>query len=55
LWIDTNDNNKMYRWDGSAWKAVADSSALATFIVSTYATDKTATQNAINGKTATYY
>jgi len=55
LWIDTDDNNKLYRWNGSAWKVVADSSALTTFITSTYTTDKTAIQNAINGKTTTYY
>ena len=25
LWIDSNDNNKLYRWSGSAWVAVRDS------------------------------
>jgi len=24
LWIDTNDKNKLYRWDGSAWVEVRD-------------------------------
>lgn len=24
LWIDSNDNNKLYRWSGSAWIAVRD-------------------------------
>ena len=24
LWIDSNDNNKLYRWSGSAWVAVRD-------------------------------
>ena len=24
LWIDTNDNNKMYRWSGTTWVAVQD-------------------------------
>lgn len=57
LWIDTNDNNKLYRWNKqrSEWIAVNDSSALVNFITSTYTPDKTATQNAINTKTATYY
>lgn len=24
FWVDTNDKNKLYRWSGSAWVAVAD-------------------------------
>ena len=24
LWIDSNDNNKLYRWNGSSWVAVRD-------------------------------
>ena len=24
LWIDTNDNNKLYRWSGSSWTSVKD-------------------------------
>lgn len=24
LWVDTDDNNRMYRWSGSAWVLVAD-------------------------------
>jgi hypothetical protein len=24
LWIDSNDSNKMYRWSGTAWVAIAD-------------------------------
>ena len=31
LWIDTDDNNKMYRWDGSSWVPYTDTSALNTF------------------------
>ena len=26
LWFDTNDNNKLYRWSGSAWVVVQDTS-----------------------------
>lgn len=26
LWIDTDDKNKLYRWDGTAWVAVRDAS-----------------------------
>ena len=29
LWIDTDDNNKLYRWSGSAWVAVNDTSGVA--------------------------
>ena len=24
MWVKTNDNNKLYRWNGSAWQLVAD-------------------------------
>ena len=26
LWFDTNDNNKLYRWDGNSWESVQDMS-----------------------------
>jgi len=26
LWIDSNDDNKLYRWDGSSWNVVRDTS-----------------------------
>ena len=29
LWVDSNDNNKLYRWSGSAWVAVNDTSGIA--------------------------
>ena len=55
LWIKTNENNRLYRWSGSEWQAIPDTYALANFITNTYTPDQTATQNAINTKTATYY
>jgi hypothetical protein len=29
LWIDSDDNNKLYRWNGSSWVAVNDTSGIA--------------------------
>lgn len=31
LWIDSDDNNKLYRWDGSTWEEVADTSGIAIY------------------------
>ena len=55
LWIDTDDNNKMYRWDGSTWAPVTDQSALNAFVNGSYATFVTNTNNAIAGKITTFY
>ena len=54
LWIDTNDNNKMYRWSGSTWVAYTDTSALNFWLTNTYAGDKTTLQTQIDGKIETY-
>lgn len=29
LWVDTDDGNKLYRWDGAAWQSVQDASIAA--------------------------
>ena len=55
LWIDTDDNNKLYRWSGSAWVAYSDSSALASWISATYNTDKSNLQSQIDAKIETWY
>ena len=55
LWIDTDDNNKMYRWDGSSWVAYTDTSALNAFVNGSYATFVTNTNTAIAGKITTFY
>ena len=55
LWIDTDDNNKMYRWNGSSWVALSDSSSLVAWVSATYTTDKTNLQNQIDGKAETWY
>lgn len=31
IWIDTDDNNQMYRWDGSSWVSVRDDGKVTTF------------------------
>lgn len=31
IWIDTDDNNKMYRWDGTSWVSVRDDGKVTTF------------------------
>ena len=31
LWVDTNDNNKLYRWSGEAWVAYQDLEKTTTF------------------------
>ena len=36
LWIDTNDSNKLYRWDGDSWEEMIDPSSSG---VSVYAQD----------------
>lgn len=49
LWIDTDDNNKMYRWDGTDWVSVRDG---------TISTANSLAQNALNvanGKITTFY
>ena len=55
LWVDTDDNNKLHRWSGSAWVAYTDASALQAFLNDTYATDKSNLQNQIDGKAETWY
>lgn len=55
LWIDTDDNNKLYRWSGSQWVAFTDTSALQSFVNGTYATFVTSTTTALNSKITTFY
>lgn len=55
LWIDTDDNNKMYRWSGSSWVAYSDSSSLQTWLTDTYSVDKANLQNQIDEKAETWY
>ena len=55
LWIDTDDNNKLYRWSGTQWVAYSDSSALQNWISNTYNSDKTTMEGLIDGKAETWY
>lgn len=49
LWIDTDDGNKLWRWNGSAWAAVQDG-AIATAI-----TNAATAQSTADGKIITFY
>jgi hypothetical protein len=63
LWIDTNDNNKLWRYSGAAWVAVQDAgiaaaqgtanTALST--ASTAVTAANAAQTTADGKNTSYY
>lgn len=55
LWIDTNDGNKLYRYNGTSWDYFRDDTALDNFITATYAVDKLALQNQIDGKSVSYF
>lgn len=35
LWMDSDDKNKMYRWNGSSWVSVRDAGKVATFYSTT--------------------
>jgi phage-related protein len=54
LWIDS-DNDYTYYWNAVAWVRFRDDSALDAFLVATYANDKLATQNQIDGKSISYF
>lgn len=54
LWIDTDDNNKLYRWNGSTWSPMTDTSGLQSWITGTYTQDMTDLQSQIDGKIETW-
>ncbi|HEY6020690.1 MAG TPA: hypothetical protein VIY48_12590 [Candidatus Paceibacterota bacterium] len=56
LWVDLNDNNRLYRWNGSIWQDVADlrTAANATAI-STLQSDLTGVQGQVDGKSVIWY
>tara|TARA_R100001460_G_scaffold7255_1_gene18612 strand:+ start:4119 stop:8192 length:4074 start_codon:yes stop_codon:yes gene_type:complete len=47
IWLDTNDDNKLYRWDGSAWVALQPGAAA----LSANSSAITSLQNALSGFT----
>ena len=55
LWIDTDANNKMYRWSGTQWVAYTDTSALQTWINGAYASTIQTIKGQIDGKAETYH
>ena len=55
LWIDTDDNNKMYRWNGTQWVALSDTSALQTWINGDYASTIQSVRGQIDSKAEIWY
>ena len=53
LWIDINDNNKLYRWNGSSWTAMQDTHLDGT--VETLTNDLLGLSNEISTKTTIFY
>ncbi len=53
LWIDTDDNNKLYRYSGTAWVAVQDTHNDA--LVSSHSTAISSLNTAISAKTTIFY
>ena len=49
LWMDTDDGNKLWRWNGSAWVAVQDSA------IGTAISDAATAQSTADGKIVTFY
>ena len=49
LWMDTDDGNKLWRWNGSAWVAVQDSA------IGTAISNAATAQSTADGKIITFY
>lgn len=49
LWVDTDDGNRLYRWDGSAWQDVHDSA------IDTALSNAATAQAAADGKIQSFY
>ena len=49
IWIDTNDANQLYVWNGSSWVSARDAN------IATAQSDATAAQSTANGKNTVYY
>lgn len=54
LFIATDQNNKMYRWNGSSWVSIADTS-LDSWIRSNYNADISNLQSQLDNKAETWY
>ena len=55
LWIDSDDANKTYVWNGSAWVASTDTAAFDAWIAATYTPGQTSLQTQIDGKIESYF
>ena len=55
IWIDTDDNNKMYRYNGVTWDYFRDDTALDAFLTVTYADDLSGIYTQIDGKSVSYF
>lgn len=53
LWIDTDDNNKLYRYSGSAWVVVQDTHNDAT--LASHTSTLTSLSTSVNSKTTIFY
>jgi len=49
LWVDTNDSNKLYRWDGDSWESVRDAG------IAQAISDAADAQETADGKIVTFY
>jgi hypothetical protein len=49
FWTDTDDGNKLYRWDGTGWVEIQDSA------IQTAITNAAAAQGTADGKVTTFY
>lgn len=55
LWYDSNDSNKLYRWNGIAWVANSDVSGVENFISTTYSSDLASIESQIDSKVETWF
>ena len=55
LWFDTNNNNRLYSWNGLVWTESSDTYNLSDFINTTYATDYAAIESQVDSKAETWF
>ena len=55
LWFDTNNENRLYWWNGLVWTESSDTYDLSDFISTTYATDYAAIEAQVDSKAETWF
>jgi len=55
LWFDTDNNNKLYWWNGLVWSESSDTYNLNDFINTTYASDYAAIEAQVDSKAETWF